>query len=258
MGLGDEIMATGQARVAQRTDPRPVAVLDKHGRPRWHPVWEGNPRIARPAAVAHGLDVQTVVSGAGCRPYVARYTEERWFYTDWRAPRGEIYLSDGERAFGRHGAGAIVVEPHTKAKASPNKQWPWERWQRVVDLRPDLPWLQLGPPGTRPLNGVRFLATPDFRHACAALSWARAAVLPEGGLHHAAAAFRLPAVVIFGGMIAPRNTGYPGHINVYRPHDGSPCGMRVPCRGCRDSLASIAPEEVVDELEGLLCSSAKA
>ena len=46
------------------------------------------------------------------------------------------------------------------------------------------------------------------------LSGARAAVLHEGGLHHAAAALGMPAVVLFGGMISPRNTGYDVHVNL--------------------------------------------
>lgn len=252
MGWGDEIMVTGQARAMQMADPRKVAVLDKHGRARWHPIWEGNPRIARPEDVAAGLDAQRVVNGSGCRPYVARYTTERWIYTDWPAEPGEIYLTAAERSFAEPYAGAIIIEPHTKAKASPNKEWGWDRWQAVVTARPDLPWVQPGPQGTRVLDGVRHVPTADFRLACAVMAVARAAVLPEGGLHHAAAALGVPAVVLFGGMVSPANTGYAGHVNLYRPHDGSPCGMRGPCAGCRASMASITPKEIPRALEGLL------
>ncbi len=56
MGYGDEIMVTGAARRLQDAgDPRPVAVLDRHARPRRHPLWAGNPRIATPEAVARGV-----------------------------------------------------------------------------------------------------------------------------------------------------------------------------------------------------------
>ena len=69
MGWGDEIMATGQARVMQESDPRKVAVADAAGRVRWHPAWQGNPRIATPREAGHG-DVQRLTNGPGCRPYV--------------------------------------------------------------------------------------------------------------------------------------------------------------------------------------------
>ena len=88
-------------------------------------------------------------------------------------------------------------------------------------------WVQLGAGGIRVLEGVRPIETADFRAACAALAGARAAVLPEGGLHHAAAALDIPAVVIFGAMTSPANTGYASHVNLFRPLGGeSPSRVR--------------------------------
>jgi hypothetical protein len=286
MGFGDEIMAAGEALRAQlrdppslyelpRTGPRPVAILDRRGGARWHAVWEGNPRIARPEQVAAGLDVQHIVNGPGCRPYLLSESRERYvFNADFRAQPGEIYLNDAELAFAAGYAGGVVVEPFIKSTASPNKNWGWARWQALVRLglrrRPDLEWWQLGHdgpgPGTRWLEGVRPIVTAQgpggFRQACAVLAKAEAAVLPEGGLHHAAAALGVPAVVIFGGFIAPAITGYGGHINLAAPHAGlaprQSCGLRLPCRGCAETMAAVTPEEVAANLEALLCSSAKA
>ena len=248
-------MASGVARRLQARDRRPVAILDRHGRPRWHAIWNGNPRIARPAEVAAGLDVQRYVDGPGRRPYIERVTPERFvFRRDWRASRGEIYLSAEERAFGARARGCLVIEPHLKARASSNKRWPLRYWQDLVAARSDLDWVQLGPLGTERLQGVRLIETSSFRLACAVLACARAAVLPEGGLHHAAAALRVPAVVIFGGYVSPCVTGYPDHANIYRPHtiDSGSCGMRRPCQGCADSMARIAVDEVLERLEGKL------
>lgn len=259
MGYGDEIMVTGEARRRQEAgDPRPVAVLDRHGTPRRHPLWAGNPRIATPEAVARGVPVQTIVNGPGCRPYIdyGRTTATCWAYTDWRATPGELY--DIER---RKPQDYVIVEPHIKAKASPNKDWGWERWQALIG-RLDLDWVQLGPPSTRLLDGVRHIETATFLAACRALTGARAAVLPEGGPHHAAAALGVPAVVIFGAMTSPANTGYDRHVNLVEPADGvpagrslsegGPCGMRVPCGHCARAMASIEPETVASHLEQLL------
>ncbi len=259
MGLGDEIMVTGAARRCQGAgDPRPVAVLDRHARPRWHPLWTGNPRIATPEAVARGVPVQTIVNGPGCRPYVdyGRTTATCWAYTDWRAAPGELYNVERWKP-----QDYVIVEPHIKAKASPNKDWGWERWQALVG-RLDLDWVQLGPPSTRLLDGVRQIETASFHDACRALTGARAAVLPEGGLHHAAAALGVPAVVIFGAMTSPANTGYDSHVNLFEPaggvpagrslSEGGPCGMRVPCGHCARAMVSIEPATVATHLEQLL------
>ncbi len=259
MGLGDEIMAAGAARCLQDAgDPRPVAILDRHARPRRHPLWAGNPRIATPEAVARGLPVQTIDNGPGCRPYVdyGRTTATRWAYTDWRATPGELYDIEARKP-----QDYVIVEPHIKAKASPNKDWGRERWQDLA-RRLDLDWVQLGPPGTRLLDGVRHIETASFFDACRALTGARAAVLPEGGLHHAAAALGVPAVVIFGAMTSPANTGYDSHVNLFDAmggvpagrslSEGGPCGMRVPCGHCARAMARIAPPTVATHLEQLL------
>lgn len=267
MGWGDEIMAAGEARRAQEAgDPRPVAIVDprRGGRVRWHPIWAGNPRIVTPAGMANGADVQRVVNGPGCRPYIAHKLPERWVWRSYRPHPAEIFFDKRERRLTGLAAGAVAVEPHIKAAASPNKDWGWDRWQALVDRAPDIPWVQLSPPGMRALKGVRQIFTRDFRAACAVLSGARAAVLPEGGLHHAAAALGVKAVVIFGGMISPANTGYGMHINLFDPAAGpspegfgpqggeSPCGMRVKCEHCARAMAAIKPEVVAHHLETLL------
>ncbi len=270
MGYGDEIMAAGEARRLQQAgDPRAVAVLDRHGRPRWHPIWDGNPRLARPEAVARGLAVRTITNGPGCRPYVdyARMGAEfaavfpgrpfttklcdprlPWRYTAWRASPGELFQVPR-----REPGNYVVIEPRIKAGASPNKDWGWARWQALLRRRRDLDWVQLGAGGTRIVDGARHVATTDFRAACAVLAGARAAVLPEGGLHHAAAALNVPAVVVFGAMTSPANTGYDSHVNLFDPLGGeSPCGQRVPCDHCARAMAAIAPADVADHLERIL------
>lgn len=252
MGFGDEIMAAGEARRLHEIDPRPVVILDRKGRPRSHPLWQANPRIAQ----ANGPGVQSHVNGPGCRPYVESIAPDRFvFRSDYRPTPGELFPTAAEQVFAEPFAGAVVVEPNIKERASPNKRWPWEYWQAVVAARPDLPWLQMGPPGTRRLAGVRSVETPSFRHAAAVMATARAAVLPDGGLHHAAAAFGIPAVVIFGAFIDPAITGYSDrHTNLWRSHrpDGGSCGRRTPCAGCAGVMASIAPGEVIEQLERIL------
>lgn len=272
MGLGDELMVSGAAAALRTADSRPVVVLGKDGRPRWHPLWDGNADLIAP---------QTMVDHPGGRPYVdyaairelavakgappdcdaktALRIAGRWIWKrDFRPLPGRIAFTAEELTFGDCGAGAVVVEPNLKAGASPNKGWLWARWRALVAGWPALDWLQLGPAGTRRLPGARFVETAPgpagFRHTCAALARARAAVLPEGGLHHAAAAVGLRAVVIFGAWSDPRVLGYDSHINLYRPHeaDGGPCGLIAPCADCEAAKAAICVEDVLSALERLL------
>lgn len=251
MGYGDELMATAQARERQLRDPhgRKVRVVGRDRQARWSEVFEGNPRIARPGVTG---DTTHVVNGPNARPYIAEKTPERWTWKPWACEPGELYFSRFETEFAARHAPGIVIEPTLKAKASPNKAWGVERWDAFVALARarghDL--VQLGPPGIVPLEGVRHIQTPGFRRAAAVLARARAFVGHEGGLHHAAAAVGVPAVVIFGGYISPAQTGYAGHRNLFV--GDAPCGNRKPCAHCAAAMAAITPDRVLHALEDLL------
>lgn len=261
MGVGDEIMATAQARRLQALDPRPVAVRAKDRiNARWHVIWDGNPRLIKPEQLA-GCEVQWLDNCSGRRPYIdyANTTREKWC---WRAdePRepGEIYLSGAERQAFAHLRDCVLIEPNLKPGAPLTKQWGWDRWQELVLARRDVPWIQIGETRQKVLQGVGFVTTRTVREAAAVVANVRSAVLPEGGLHHAAAALGTPAVVVFGGYIAPAVTGYATQVSLFMESDEYPlgCGWRRPCRHCDAAMASITVERVVHELDGLLRKAA--
>jgi len=250
MGFGDDLMLTGQARVAQVADPRKVRPMLK-GRPWWSVVYENNPRFARPGEAGdfqqiHGRDA------LNNRPYHLGKSPQRWVYNlAFRPTVGELYLTDEEHAFAAKYAGRVVLEPNLKPGASPNKQWGWGKWQALANRLKHLPLAQMGPPGAQRLQGVEFIDTAGFRQACAVIKSARACVLPEGGLHHAAAALSRPAVVIFGGFTPVELTGYAGHVNLGASLKGA-CGERVPCDHCARAMAAITVDAVIEHLKGLL------
>lgn len=247
MGFGDELTVTGHVRVMQQTDPRKVK-LD-YGRRLWNEVFDHNPRIA------HAADKEFQVLQPrpnGVRPYCSAKHADRWVWRDYKPPIGELYFQPDELAFAGRLKLDVVIEPNLKGNASPNKDWGEGRWLALAALmrREGLRPVQLGKPGTRMLEGVPMVDTRNFRHACVALTRARAAVVHEGGLHHGAAVVGLRSVVIYGGYISPRQTGYDLHVNLFT--GGEPCGMRVPCYHCSKAMARIEPEQVMAELRKLL------
>src|SRR5829696_8062719 len=156
MGWGDEIMVTGIARRNQEKNHLPVRVLDKLGRSRWSDIWKGNPRLA---ALDFKGDVQTLTNGPGRRPYVERETPARWHWRDWICPIGEIHFDQHERLCAAKYTGRVIVEPHLKSGASPNKDWGWARW---VELTRELTRrghavAQFGGPGAVQLPGVELI-----------------------------------------------------------------------------------------------------
>ncbi len=253
MGWGDEIIVTGLAKRMQRHDPRPVRVLDRKGRPRWSDIWSGNPRLSAPGQRGN---VQILASSPGLRDYIASESDTRWVWREWVCPVGEIHLTPAEQAFAAPFAGRVLLEPNLKPGASPNKDWGWARWQTLADTlaRGGQRVAQFAPPGARLLAGIEPIRTPGFRAACAVLAHARLAILPEGGLHHAAAALGTPSIVLFGGFISPAQTGYPHQANLFT--GGTPCGMRRPCRHCAQAMGRITAEAVLAEA-GLLLDATR-
>lgn len=244
MGVGDELMATAQAKVLHEKNGIPVLIIDRHECPRWHEIWHGNPRLVSTAASRH----QRLMNAGGVRPYIALKTRTHWTWRRWDIQPGEIYLTDEEREFARPYSGRIFIEPHTKIPTS-NKAWIWERWQEVAARFPGS-FIQTGQPGTRWLNGVESVIT-TFREACAIMQVSKAYLGPEGAGHHAAAALGVPAVVLWSEFIAPEFTGYASQRNLR--HAGPACGARVPCGGCKASMDLITVDEVITELEQIAC-----
>lgn len=258
MSYGDEIMAAGQARVlAERTGKR-VRITGRRGKPRWSDLWSGLPWIQQPGDSRAGF--VDMANGPGCRPYVDYAAGFSWEhgcrYTGWRAcdHRGAIAFTPDEVAFARAAdvSGAVLVEPHIAEGSNPNKQWGRGKWEALLALLPDVEWIQAGPPGTPVVPGARLVETPTFRLGAAVLAACRAAVLPEGGLHHAAAAIGHERVVtLIGCAPSAHCLAYADQVNFVGPANG--CGSwreNAPC--CAAYWDGLSPEAVLTALEELL------
>ncbi len=261
MGHGDELMAMGQAEALHRATGLPVRIVDLEGRPRISEVWKNHPAIASDAA-ARRVDL---INEKRSRPYISAWSyadgSPRIIYSGWKAREnlGTLNLTAAELEPGRQLRERIgqyvVIEPNVGGKSSPNKDWGFHRFQQVVRLSLGRAFVQLGTDGTRWLASTSPVKTESFRAACGILANAAAYVGPEGGLHHAAAALRVPAVVVFGSFISPETTGYQFHVNLTAGAEHAPCGRWAPCDACREALDSIAPSVVAGALNGLLRKS---
>ena len=246
-------MAGGHARAeAYRTGKR-AKIVDRFDKPRWSDLWHGLDWIAQPHERG---DFVLVQNAPLCRPYI-NYPFTRaggHGFTDWRACDhiGGLQFTESEYGFASNVIASqpdfAVIEPNIDPSGNPNKQWPFDRWQTLVRLMPEINWVQLGPTGTRRLVGVRWINTGSFRLAAAVLARARFAVLPEGGLHHAAAVMGKRAVVLFGGAPSVWNTGYPSHDNIAAD---KPCGQWLPCPHCAQFWSALTPEALAEHVEAL-------
>lgn len=238
-------MATAEARHFHEIHELPVVFASrKPRRAFWSEVFENNHRIVKEPK--DGQRVVVVENYPGRRPYILETTPERYIYNhNFFIEPGELFLSEEERTCGI--TGAVIVEPHTKQDLgfSRNKAWPWERWQSLVEMI-NLPWLQLGPKGTRRLEGVTYMETPRFRDALGYVNACSFVVTTDGALHHAAAALGKDAVVLWGGASDPDIAGYRTHRNIRA--DIETCGSIGDCEHCREAMSAITVDMVANEV----------
>jgi len=267
VGFGDEILAAGQAQRLYAHNPfRRVAICDQQSRPRWHPIWDGNPILATPADVDQGEDVQRLMNAPGCRPYIVYpFTEDTgWtFNTAFRAREhvARIYLTVDELRFGvqlqQQIGPYVLIEPYSKHD---NLRWPFESWVTLIAALPDLTFVQhTHVESTRVVPGARDVMTRTFRDACGLLASARLYVRGESGMCHAAAALGIPQVTIWGGCMDWNVLGgYPKQIGILNYTGGSPCGRWHPCDHCRRAMAEISVEQVVQSIQTMLTQEGAA
>ncbi len=252
MGWGDELMAAGEARLLHRRTGHKIGICAGRWRgPLASVLWRGIDYIAQPGEPFKGR----VIDSPKRRPYRRASTPLGSVWREYRPVPAEIAFSQVELDFAdRCGRGFVVVEPHVKSEreGAVNRQWGWPRYAAVLAGTPDLRWVQFGMPGAEILPGATHIETPTFRTACAVLARAAAYVGPEGGLHHACAAVGTLAIVIFGGYISPRVTGYPEHVNLFSG-EGLGCGRRLKCQ-C-NCMESILPSTVIEALGRILSDS---
>ena len=232
-----------------------MSIVDINGKPRWHPIWDGNPIIKRPTEPGQAL---TLVSAPHARPYIV-YPFSEWsgwtFNKQFKASEhiARLYLTYKERIIGeriRDKIGPyVLIEPYTKHV---NLRWPMKAWQLLVNSRPDLTFVQHTHDKSEILRGVTPIRA-TFREACGLILTSRLYVRSESGLIHAAAALKKPTVTIWGGcMDYEVMAGYPKQRLVLNYTKGSPCGKWLPCKHCGAAMAGISVARVSETITAAL------
>jgi len=239
MGLGDWLMASGDAKEANERTGKKVKLGDGV-RMSWDgQVFANNPRMASNS----DTDVVWVKNYQGHRPYLKGTKNGHMLFNDDYKPRvGEIYFNQLEKKnIDKIDKDYIVVEPNVKRVYAHTVNKAWHGWEEL--FKHDLPWLQLGDVTVK--RYTKWKETATFREALQVLSKAKLFIGTDGGLHHAAAALGIPSVVIWTGFTSPRHLGYDTHRNI---HDGSePCGTYDSvCQHCLLKSKAINVEQVLD------------
>jgi hypothetical protein len=258
VGYGDDIIGSGLARGLNAKGKR--AAFGDGKRIIWGPwseeIFRYNPNIAKPGSEG-SADLHWIDYYKGHRNYnTLDKVRGRWIWNyEFKVQPGEIFF-DGSLEPVRD---FIYVEPNVPwhKSVAVNKDWGLENYQAVVDrLVRDGHDVVQSDYGRDRLQRVRIVKTSKFRDVLYVLSQARVALLPEGGLHHGAAALRVPAVVIFGGFIPPSVMGYDLHTNLTGGAEA--CGSLHKCAHCKYAMEQISVEEVYHAVQAQIAKDQEA
>lgn len=179
----------------------------------------------------------------------------------------EIKLGDDEYAKGSY----WIICPDNKPNQSQgnNKIWGvgipnWIKLVKLVKTKwPSQRILRLKPNYTdAQIPEVETLDSPGFRFAASLARKSSLIITTEGFWHHLAAAWNVPAVVLYGGITSPlpssrhkiSGLGYEGQCNIVdNEHPDSPCySSKKICPHCVEVWSRITPELVFDQIENYL------
>ena len=251
MGYGDEIIGTGLARGAS-ADGKKVAFGDgqKIMWSSWCPeIFAHNPNVAKPGS-EKDLNLIWVPHYKGSRMYNTLSSDrKRWVWNyEFKAKPGEFFFTANELNYASaFKPGYVLMEPNVpwQKEVAPNKDWgegKYEELSRRLVIN-GLKVVQFKHKNSkRLLESASVVEAPTFRHVIAAMSRAGLYIGPEGGMHHAAAAVGINAVVLFGGFIPPSVTGYENHTNLTGGAEA--CGNIQRCEHCKKAMANISVDEV--------------
>jgi ADP-heptose:LPS heptosyltransferase len=242
-------MATGFARGAKDRGKRVAfgdgnkIIWDKNS----PEIFKKNKNIAIPGSEGDA-DIEWVPFYRGNRIY-NKQGSGRWIWNyEFRPTPGELFFSDDELRYAKSiKPGYVIIEPNLPwhKTVAPNKDWGVRKYQELATKLNQAGYkVAQFSFGRFRLHDVKTIPSASFRHAIAAMTRAGLAILPEGGLHHGAAAVGLPAVVLFGGFIPPQVTGYDLHTNLTGGAEA--CGSLGPCPHCKAAMAKISVDEVFE------------
>lgn len=255
MGIGDDIIATSFAKgAAERGE---LVAFGDGRRIIWGPhsemVFKNNPNIARPGQ-ERGKNIQWVQYYKGHRIYNS-LGPNRWIWNyKFKVKPGELFFDKSEIIDpGTYGNRLILIEPNLpKKRHVVNKTWPAERWYGVYQALVKDGWFvrQFDYGGAVDVTTIK-IPTANFRQAAGYVKAARLIILPEGGLHHTAAAVGTPAIVLFGGFAPPAVLGYDGHTNLTGGVTHA-CGSFGTCQHCVEAMKAITVDSVVGAAKRIL------
>lgn len=173
-----------------------------------------------------------------------------------------IFLSEKEkeiRLLPDTGKPWVAIQSTGLSTWTDNKNWGVDNFRAVARLLAnEFCLVQLGAPGDPSLGvDLELQGHLGLRDVFIVLRQCKTFIGQEGFLMHATAAVELPSVIVYGGFIAPWQSGYGQNINLYSHVECAPCWLEKKCPYEKKCLAQITPQQVFDRAINLAIENSK-
>ena len=152
----------------------------------------------------------------------------------------------------------ILIEPHAKTSWCEHKQYPLDKWQKIVNtLYPIIPIVQMSLPDNKVLDNVIDIGKKinNFREACLMTKYCTLLISSEGGLMHGAKVFNKKCFMIYCPMFDPIWTKYD---NVYyewvKSEKHYNCFQDGTCNKCLDLMKNHNENIIINKIKNIISS----
>ena len=151
----------------------------------------------------------------------------------------------------------ICIEPHAKTSWTPNKTFPFKKWQTIVDelIKNGYIIVQVSIPGNKLLNNVIDFRDKlnNFRECACLLKYCTLFLSTEGGLMHASVANNNNSFILYSPIFHPSYTLY-DNVNYMWIHskEHNCCYKKKKCNECLKLMKNFDEYIIVSKILKLL------
>jgi ADP-heptose:LPS heptosyltransferase len=173
----------------------------------------------------------------------------------------EIFLErrEDQQATKRLSGLSTPIALHTTGMCTPNKAWPTSNFEELVRGCPEYTFVQLGRESETLVKGAVDMRGLALRDSFATIKHCTAFIGVDSGPAHAAAAFKIPSVVLWG-PTAPDVFGHPRSAHLYARARCSPCidilgdGQCPYDRACMTSISVVSAHRALRNQVGTVAA----
>ena len=248
MGIGGDLMWTSLAKELYKKHNKKVCFVQGKNI-MCCDVWQNNPYISFKYNEKTCIKIRLEFKKA----FPERYSKEQWnvsqhtilsrckyFNIDSPEKKCFMYFTEEEENYIREVVANlpknfVLIEPNAKISWFRQKQYPINKWQKIVDhISKVCPVVQMSIPDKPLLKNVIDVSKKirSFREASLLIKYCKLFVSTEGGLMHAANAVNKKCVIIFAPLFDPTWTTYDNVVDIWVKGEHYNCFRDKTCSSC--------------------------